>query len=55
MIDRFRLCAKGGDGGNGCFSYRRSRHERRGKPDGKLLLLLWICSDVVYLTSFFVT
>lgn len=34
MIDRFRLCAKGGDGGNGCFSYRRSRHERRGKPDG---------------------
>lgn len=34
MIDRFRLCAKGGDGGNGCFSYRRSRHERRGRPDG---------------------
>ncbi|OVA05913.1 GTP binding domain [Macleaya cordata] len=34
MIDRFRLWAKGGDGGNGCCSFRRSRHERRGKPDG---------------------
>ncbi|PON99572.1 Uroporphyrinogen decarboxylase [Trema orientale] len=34
MIDRFNLYAKGGDGGNGCSSFRRSRHERRGKPDG---------------------
>ncbi|GFP82044.1 probable GTP-binding protein obgm mitochondrial [Phtheirospermum japonicum] len=34
MIDRFRLWAKGGDGGNGCSSFRRSRHDRRGKPDG---------------------
>lgn len=34
MIDRRRLCAKGGDGGNGCFSFHRSRHVRRGKPDG---------------------
>ncbi|KAH6821811.1 GTP-binding protein Obg/CgtA [Perilla frutescens var. hirtella] len=34
MIDRFKLCAKGGDGGNGCSSFRRSRHERRGRPDG---------------------
>lgn len=34
MIDRFRLWAKGGDGGNGCTSFRRSRHDRRGKPDG---------------------
>ncbi|XP_059626619.1 probable GTP-binding protein OBGM, mitochondrial [Cornus florida] len=34
MVDRFRLWAKGGDGGNGCTSFRRSRHERRGKPDG---------------------
>ncbi|CAA0809760.1 Probable GTP-binding protein OBGM- mitochondrial [Striga hermonthica] len=34
MIDRFRLWAKGGDGGNGCTSFRRSRHVRRGKPDG---------------------
>ncbi|XP_057787091.1 probable GTP-binding protein OBGM, mitochondrial [Salvia miltiorrhiza] len=34
MIDQFRLCAKGGDGGTGCFSVRRSRHDRRGRPDG---------------------
>ncbi|XP_022870519.1 probable GTP-binding protein OBGM, mitochondrial [Olea europaea var. sylvestris] len=34
MIDRFRLWAKGGDGGNGCCSFRRSRHDRRGTPDG---------------------
>ncbi|XP_057955190.1 probable GTP-binding protein OBGM, mitochondrial [Malania oleifera] len=34
MIDRFRLCVKGGDGGNGCTSFRRSRHDRRGRPDG---------------------
>lgn len=34
MIDRFRLSAKGGDGGTGCYSIRRSRHDRRGKADG---------------------
>ncbi|KAF3454709.1 hypothetical protein FNV43_RR05157 [Rhamnella rubrinervis] len=34
MIDRFKLYAKGGDGGNGCSSFRRSRHDRRGIPDG---------------------
>lgn len=34
MIDRFRLWAKGGDGGNGCSSLRRGRSDRRGKPDG---------------------
>ncbi|KDP44507.1 hypothetical protein JCGZ_16340 [Jatropha curcas] len=34
MRDRFMLSAKGGDGGNGCSSFRRSRHDRRGKPDG---------------------
>ncbi|KAK1394544.1 putative GTP-binding protein OBGM, mitochondrial [Heracleum sosnowskyi] len=34
MIDRFRLSAKGGDGGNGCYSIRRSRADRRGKADG---------------------
>ncbi|XP_011069946.1 probable GTP-binding protein OBGM, mitochondrial isoform X1 [Sesamum indicum] len=34
MIDRFRLWAKGGDGGNGCSSFHRSRHDRRGRPDG---------------------
>ncbi|PON36711.1 GTP1/OBG domain containing protein [Parasponia andersonii] len=27
IIDRFNLYAKGGDGGNGCSSFRRSRHE----------------------------
>ncbi|OIT05048.1 PREDICTED: probable GTP-binding protein OBGM, mitochondrial [Nicotiana attenuata] len=34
MIDRFRIWAKGGDGGSGCTSIRRSRHDRRGTPDG---------------------
>ncbi|GAY38099.1 hypothetical protein CUMW_034140 [Citrus unshiu] len=34
MRDRFTIYAKGGDGGSGCCSFRRSRHLRRGKPDG---------------------
>ncbi|KAF7837778.1 putative GTP-binding protein OBGM, mitochondrial [Senna tora] len=34
MIDRFKIFAKGGDGGNGCSSFRRSRHDHRGRPDG---------------------
>ncbi|KAM7262108.1 hypothetical protein ACFE04_021185 [Oxalis oulophora] len=34
MRDRFTLYAKGGDGGGGCMSYRKSRHEKRGRPDG---------------------
>lgn len=39
MVDRRRLCAKGGDGGNGCISFHKSRHERRGKADGEQLCL----------------
>lgn len=35
MRDRYTLYAKGGDGGNGSTSFRRSRHNRRGKPDGE--------------------
>lgn len=35
MRDKFRLWAKGGEGGNGCWSLRRSRTDRRGKPDGR--------------------
>lgn len=34
MIDRFKLHAKGGDSGSGCYSVRRSRCDRRGRPDG---------------------
>uniref|UniRef100_A0A804NJB2 Uncharacterized protein n=1 Tax=Zea mays TaxID=4577 RepID=A0A804NJB2_MAIZE len=34
MVDRFRMRAKGGDGGNGCVSLRRSRSNRQGMPDG---------------------
>ncbi|KAF8030881.1 hypothetical protein BT93_D0161 [Corymbia citriodora subsp. variegata] len=34
MRDRINLFAKGGDGGNGCFSIRRSRRDSRGHPDG---------------------
>ena len=39
MVDRRRLCAKGGDGGNGCISFHKSRHDRRGKADGEQLCL----------------
>ena len=35
MVDKFRMRAKGGDGGNGCVSLRRSRSSRLGKPDGE--------------------
>ncbi|CAM8967134.1 unnamed protein product [Rhodiola kirilowii] len=34
MIDRFTLYAKGGEGGNGCCSFRRSRTNRHGIRDG---------------------
>lgn len=34
MVDRFRVWAKGGEGGNGCWSYRRSRTDRHDTPDG---------------------
>ncbi|CAN6340211.1 unnamed protein product [Urochloa humidicola] len=34
MVDKFRMRAKGGDGGSGCVSLRRSRSDRQGRPDG---------------------
>ncbi|CAA7026295.1 unnamed protein product [Microthlaspi erraticum] len=34
MRDRFTLYARGGEGGSGCSSVRRSRTDRYGKPDG---------------------
>ncbi|XP_061344903.1 probable GTP-binding protein OBGM, mitochondrial [Gastrolobium bilobum] len=34
MIDKFKVFAKAGDGGHGCSSFRRSRHDCQGKPDG---------------------
>ncbi|KAF3492644.1 hypothetical protein DY000_02052055 [Brassica cretica] len=34
MRDRFTLYARGGEGGSGCSSLRRSRTDRFGKPDG---------------------
>ncbi|CAA7389687.1 unnamed protein product [Spirodela intermedia] len=34
MVDRLRIWAKGGEGGNGCWSTRRSRTDRHGKADG---------------------
>lgn len=56
MIDRFRLSAKGGDGGTGCYSIRRSRHDRRGKADGGFLLFsymhIFIIIEVVFLQNF---
>lgn len=40
MVDRFKVYAKGGDGGNGCHSMRRSRHDRHGQPDGRLYVII---------------
>jgi GTP-binding protein len=40
MRDRFTLYARGGEGGSGCSSVRRSRADRYGKPDGTILILL---------------
>ncbi|OEL21521.1 putative GTP-binding protein OBGM, mitochondrial [Dichanthelium oligosanthes] len=34
MVDKFRMRAKGGAGGSGCVSLRRSRSDRQGRPDG---------------------
>ncbi|KAJ6807733.1 putative GTP-binding protein OBGM, mitochondrial [Iris pallida] len=34
MRERVRIWAKGGEGGNGCWSYRRGRNDRYRKPDG---------------------
>ncbi|KAJ6830875.1 triosephosphate isomerase, cytosolic-like isoform X3 [Iris pallida] len=33
MRDRGQDMAKGGEGGNGSWSYRRVRNDRHGKPD----------------------
>ena len=55
MIDRIRLSAKGGDGGNGCYSIRRSRHDRRGKADGGFFsfsdMHIAVIIKVVYIKS----
>lgn len=34
MIDKFKIIAKAGDGGSGCSSFHRSRHDRQGRADG---------------------
>ena len=34
FIDQIELLCKGGDGGNGCLSFRREAHVPRGGPDG---------------------
>ncbi|KAE9592325.1 putative GTP-binding protein Obg/CgtA [Lupinus albus] len=34
MRDRVKIFAKAGDGGGGCFSFRRSQRDRHGRPDG---------------------
>lgn len=34
FVDQAQLCARGGDGGAGCVSFRREAHVARGGPDG---------------------
>jgi hypothetical protein len=57
MVDKFRMRAKGGDGGNGCVSLRRSRSNRQGMPDGKrpqpsmLPLLAFVINSTIALVK----
>lgn len=39
MIDRVKIFAKAGDGGHGCSSFHRSRHDHLGRPDGAFSIL----------------
>jgi GTP-binding protein len=41
MIDKVKIFAKAGDGGHGCTSLRRSRHESKGVPDGACSFFLY--------------
>jgi hypothetical protein len=42
MVDRFRLHVRGGEGGSGCTSFRKSRHSRHGVADGTELCILHV-------------
>lgn len=53
MIDKFRLHAKGGEGGSGCSSFRRSRHDRRGRADGGFSFTVKTCYYNLIKSEFF--
>lgn len=50
MIDKVKIFAKAGDGGHGCTSFRRSRNDGLGRPDGTLSSLFYYA---VLLHNFF--
>lgn len=51
MIDKVKIFAKAGDGGHGCTSSRRSRHDRKSIADGAFsssFFIMFYLLDLTY-------